>query len=191
MIGNDIIDLKIAGSNSRWRETRFLDALFTKEEQCFVLKDEFRFQNIWLLWSMKESAYKIGSRRFKLPKFNPKYFNCNVTSERSGTVSFGDQIVKTITEVNSNIIYTTAQFQKDIQFTEYSILEGQSKVEKGQHLKAKAIQSFCDLKSVSKSSVSIEKNEFGVPQFFIHDSLQDNCLTLTHHGSYGAFAISC
>lgn len=190
MIGNDIIDLNVAGINSRWQEQRFLDKLFTKEEQLFILKDGLRFQNIWRLWSMKESAYKIHARMVSSSIFNPKSFHCKITSEKSGLVFFGDHKVNTTTENNNNVIYTTAYFQNSLHINKIVLLEGTVK-QKHQFLKEKAIQAYVDFKSVSKTSVSILKNDHGVPQFFRNEKLQDDALTLTHHGQYGGFAISC
>lgn len=190
MIGNDLIDLNVAGGNSRWQEQRFLDKLFTQEEQTFILKDDLRYQNIWLLWSMKESAYKIYSRKLKSSRFNPKFFSCTMTSETTGMVSFDNQVVNTTTEFDSNIIYTTAHLQDTLRITKNIVLTGQSQSDKSQLLKEKAIQAFAELKNVLESSISIEKNNFGIPELFVNKKLQYNVLTLTHHGNYGGFAIS-
>lgn len=189
MIGNDIVDLNVANVNSRWREQRFLDKLFTEEEQSFIMKDDCRYQTIWRLWSMKESAYKIYSRDLKASIFNPKSFNCEIISETFGTVSFNHQIIDTTTEIESNIIYTIAQIQKINRISERLELKQHSQADKSKHLRKKAIQAFAVLKSVSEKHMSIEKDDLGVPQFFIDQKQQDNFLTLTHHGNYGGFAI--
>lgn len=190
MIGNDIVDLNVAGINSRWQEQRFLNKLFTHKEQLFILKDDCRFQNIWRLWSMKESAYKIQFRNLKVSIFNPKSLTCEVTSEKNGTVTFDNCTVNTTTEFNSNIIYTTAHLQDIIQVTEHFELKQFSQADKSKQLKNKAIQAFGHLKSVSEKDISIEKDCFGVPRYFINKKSQENFLTLTHHGNYGGFAIS-
>ncbi len=190
MIGNDIIDLKAARVHSRWQEQRFLDALFTHHEQSFILKDDQRFKNIWYLWSMKESAYKIMARHLKHPKFNPKYFNCEPVSDVSGIVYFGDKKVTTMTESNQDYIYTTASVETPVQFSRSSILQVSSITEQSAQLKSEAIELFSELKSVSKATISIEKDPTGIPQFFINGKMQDHYLTLTHHGHYGAFAMS-
>ena len=191
MIGNDIVDLNFAKTNSRWQEQRFLDTLFTEEEQSFIFKNEdFRYENIWLLWSMKESAYKISSRHLKEAVFNPKSFHCNLTSSTTGVVCFEKSVMHTTTEFDSNLIYTTAQITDNIQLSDYGVLDGTSQLDKSRQLRAKAILAFAALKSVQPSKVTIRKTEFGVPQLLINNTLQENALTLTHHGQYGGFAIS-
>ena len=59
MIGNDIVDLNCANKESNWQRSGFLEKLFTKEEQKWIQKAEHKTLAVWLLWSQKESAYKI------------------------------------------------------------------------------------------------------------------------------------
>ena len=190
MIGNDIIDLKFAKINSRWREQRFLDKLFSKEEKEFILSDRRHFQNIWHLWSMKESAYKIYARQTDSPSFNPKYFHCEINSITSGIVSFEGFKLNTNTQSDSNMIYTIAQHANTPSVSGCILLDGVSKPVRSQQLKDKAIEAFAVLKSVSKTAISIKKDHFGVPHFLINQEVQNNALTLTHHGQYGGFAIA-
>lgn len=190
MIGNDIIDLKFAKINSRWREQRFLDKLFSKEEKEFILSDRMYFQNIWHLWSMKESAYKIYARETKSPSFNPKYFHCEINSITSGIVSFEGFKINTKTKIDSNMIYTIAQHANTASVSDCVVLDVVSKSERSQQIKGRAIEAFAALKSVSKTAISIKKDHFGAPYFLINKKVQNNVLTLTHHGRYGGFAIA-
>ncbi len=190
MIGNDIVDLNLACINSRWKEQRFLDKLFTKEEQTFILKDKLRHQNIWMLWSMKESAHKIHARSLTSSIFNPKIYCCEMISETTGMVSFEGKTVFTTTNCNLNLIYTTAYGQDTLKISEYAVLEGISQKGKSELIIDKAVQAFAELKSISKASISVEKNNFGVPRFLVNNDIQPIALSLTHHGQYGGFAIS-
>ena len=80
MIGNDLVDLKLANIQSNWQRKGFLDKLFTPKEQVYILNADNPFETVWLLWSMKESAYKLylqqGATRF----FNPLKVNCEIFS---------------------------------------------------------------------------------------------------------------
>lgn len=62
MIGNDIVDLVQADIDSNWRRKGYLDKVFTKKEQAMIMESLNPSQMVWLLWSMKEAAYKIHSR---------------------------------------------------------------------------------------------------------------------------------
>ncbi|MFT4791790.1 MAG: phosphopantetheinyl transferase (holo-ACP synthase), partial [Arcticibacterium sp.] len=58
MIGNDVVDLKVAALESNWMRLGFLDKVFSEEEQEVILNSENKSQMVWLFWSMKEAAYK-------------------------------------------------------------------------------------------------------------------------------------
>ena len=189
MIGNDIVDLEFAGINSRWREQRFLDKLFLKQEQDFIHSDGNRFENIWKLWSMKESAYKIVSRADGIVRFNPKDFNCFVTNAVEGYVVFENRSVPTVTEIKQEFIQTIAYLQKDWISESFQLSHSDVKTEPKQ-IYQKAVKAYAKLKAVDYECVEIIKNEIGVPHFYIHENLQPEQLSLTHHGHFGGFAIA-
>lgn len=76
MIGNDIVDLRQAALESNWRRKGYLNKLFTKNEQQWILEASNPGQMVWLLWSMKEAAYKIHSRRKNWRAFAPLKLIC-------------------------------------------------------------------------------------------------------------------
>jgi len=63
MLGNDIVDLDLAKTQSNWRRKNYLDKIFTTEEQLLISSAKRPDEMVWLLWSMKESAYKIYNRK--------------------------------------------------------------------------------------------------------------------------------
>ncbi len=189
MIGNDIVDLEFAGINSRWREQRFLDKLFSKEEQQFILSEENRYATIWKLWSMKESVYKIISRADGIARFNPKDFNCFVTNAVEGYVMFENRSVPTVTEIKREFIQTIAYLQQDWISESFPLVDSDIEIQSEQ-IYQKAVKAFAKMKAINYKSLEILKNERGVPQFYIHGILQADHLSLTHHGHFGAFAIA-
>ena len=66
MIGNDIVDLKLASIQSNWQRKGFLNKVFTKKEQTLILNASNSFEMVWLLWSIKESAYKVYIQQLSL-----------------------------------------------------------------------------------------------------------------------------
>ena len=64
-IGNDIVDLKLAKSESNWERRGFLEKQFTQKEQGEILNSENSFLKVWLFWSMKEAAYKCYTQKVK------------------------------------------------------------------------------------------------------------------------------
>ena len=76
MIGNDIVDLALAKKESNWQRNRFLDKIFTKNEQQIILNDANPEIMVWNLWSRKEAAYKIYNRETGIRGFFPLQLEC-------------------------------------------------------------------------------------------------------------------
>lgn len=116
MIGNDIVDLETAALESNWKRRGYLDKLFTATEQQLIHNTDDADQMVWLLWSMKESAYKIWSRLTGLREFAPVKINCGgLTKEGNkvrGNVNYHGYVFYTETTLAQNHLHTTAAFTK-------------------------------------------------------------------------------
>ena len=112
MIGNDIIDLRLARVESNWQRKGFLEKLFTTFEQSLIYNSEKPEQMVWHLWSRKEAAYKIYHRETKIRAFIPKQIECfslPLADDFSvGKVGIGGQVYFTKTEVTAEFIHTAA-----------------------------------------------------------------------------------
>lgn len=189
MIGIDIVDLEFANRNSRWQEQRFLDKLFSAQEQDFILSDGKRFQNIWRLWSMKESAYKVTFRAQGVQLFNPKAFKCVITDATHGQVRFGNILTFTQTEIHAAYIQTTA-FLNSNWTSQVVKLSHSDFITQHKRTYQHALKAYASSKTVLQNSVEIIKNKLGVPQFYINGHLQYEQVSLSHHGYFGAIAIA-
>jgi len=76
MIGNDIIDLKLASIESHWQRKGFLDKIMTAKEQNLIANASEAATMVWYLWSLKEAAYKIYNRATKIRAFMPLQLEC-------------------------------------------------------------------------------------------------------------------
>lgn len=77
MIGNDIVDLAIAAVESNWQRRGFLDKIFTVAERFLIHSAKDAELMVWLMWTMKESAYKAATDQSKIKSFAPFAFSCN------------------------------------------------------------------------------------------------------------------
>jgi phosphopantetheinyl transferase (holo-ACP synthase) len=115
MIGNDLVDLQQADKDSNWGRKGFIEKVFTASEQFLINSATQPAQMVWLLWSMKEAAYKIHTRDSKMRSFAPTSIQCNnlVLHEHtaSGVVFYEGDVYYTQTEINSNYIHTLAAQQ--------------------------------------------------------------------------------
>ncbi len=112
MIGNDIVDMEQAEQDSNWKRPGYLDKLFTSEEQFLISSAIQPDIMVWLLWTMKESAYKIESKTNKLQEFAPVKLICNnlIIHENTatGNVTYGNQVYFTKSTLLAEYIHTIA-----------------------------------------------------------------------------------
>jgi len=175
MIGNDIIDLNIAKKESNWKRKGYLNKVFSKDEICFVLNQPNPELLVWLLWSMKESAYKIIHRETLIRKYEPWKLEGVVLSKHRtlflGKIKFEKKTFLTKTIISGNILHTIA------------VAEGRSfdnlRIYENHLLKDKT--NF--LQSCLPENEYFNKDENGIP--FILNTVYGikKTASLSHHGS--------
>lgn len=77
MIGNDIVDLELAAVESNWKRKGFLEKIFTTHERFLIQSAKDAEIMVWLLWTMKEAAYKAATDKSKIKLFVPCSLDCN------------------------------------------------------------------------------------------------------------------
>ncbi|MGV3459374.1 MAG: 4'-phosphopantetheinyl transferase family protein [Flavobacterium sp.] len=90
MIGNDVVDIAAARKESNiWRKG-WQEKLFTVGEQTYISQSSDAERAVWLLWSMKEAAYKAWNRQTGIRAFIPQKLECVIeqcsATDASGTV---------------------------------------------------------------------------------------------------------
>ncbi len=191
MIGNDLVDLKLAAKQSNWQRKGFLDKLFTPIEQEYILNSDNPFKTVWLLWSMKESAYKAYLQMHNERFFAPKNFACHLISKNTGIVLIKNTLFFTESEIGETFIYTVAfpknhknNFLSNCFEFEYSNFKNQQS-----QTYQKVLELFANELKLPVAQLKIKKNGQGVPQLFHDEMLLDYSFSLTHHGKFGAFCI--
>ena len=111
MIGNDLVDLTLAKTESNWRRKGYLDKIFTIAEQEIILSAAKPDEMVWTFWSMKEAAYKIHNRKTGIRNFAPSKLVCWVEfagNKITGFVSVDDAVYFTETSILSDYVHTIA-----------------------------------------------------------------------------------
>lgn len=113
MIGNDIIDRAASRRESNWRRKGWLRKLFSLHEQELIAGAADPELMVWILWSMKESAYKIWNREQGRSSFAPARLECRipeaVANDRiEGQVHFGQWVYHTGSTISDDFIHTVA-----------------------------------------------------------------------------------
>lgn len=180
MIGNDIIDLAAASKESNWKRRGFLEKLFTLDEQRYILDSDTISKSVWLLWSMKESAYKIWARQNNQRAFAPKKFECKIFKKNKGVVSFEGSKVFTKSIVNESYISTIAHVNENF--------GGHIWVGPHSEIAQKLIQNVAQETGLPKAEISLKKLQNGAPVCYHNRKILLNSCSISHHGNYGAFA---
>lgn len=185
MIGNDIVDLRLSLGKNNWKRPGFLNKLFSEEERVWIFKSKDPELSVWVLWAMKESAYKAHQRRFELPrKFNPKAFRCEVKGDKTTSVSGKVCIDKfsyfTKATISKEYIHCFATLHNLVKFTQKIYF-------KPKDLKSEIINTISGLQNLPKEKIEIKKCAQFIP--FIHFENQKLfCnFSVTHHGDFSAF----
>lgn len=112
MTGNDLVDLKQAAIDSNWQRRGYLDKIYTLSEQQLISSSNNQNEMVWLLWSMKEAAYKVHSRKTGIRNYAPTSLNCFDIYQHAhkirGKVKVADQLFYTESCIENYYIHTLA-----------------------------------------------------------------------------------
>jgi phosphopantetheinyl transferase (holo-ACP synthase) len=170
MIGNDLVDLAAAKRESNWRRKGFLEKIFTEAERQLIRNASKPDIVVWILWSMKESGYKIQHRQNGIRRFNPKSFACGIhhisENEASGIVCFQDLVYYSESKISSEFIHTVCRnpaYQEKQLFIRFAN----------------------DCERVEKRNF-ISRNELGIP-YFKNENRTNDLVSISHHGRYCSY----
>ena len=180
MIGNDIIDLSLAKTQSNFQRKGFLEKLFSANEQQLILNAPNSFEMVWRLWSMKEAAYKIYTQQHSIRFFAPKKFECKLTQEFHGKICFKEQNFYSSSIINKDYIFTIANLKNE----ERSYSEIMSPDQINRKIKNK----LNDLTGLNISEIEQKKSRNGAPSYYYKKNLLTSSCSISHHGNYGAYS---
>lgn len=172
MLGNDVVDLKLAKHQIRWNTKAFQQKILHPIEIEKHKNTPLNFIDFWKIWTLKESAYKAHQRKYNLsPKINPFHFIVEFLSANRSKVIFEEDKYEMITHIDKNLIYSYSKGSNFHSVQNFNIEAKNSRFQK--HLK----RSQLDLK--------IRKNENEIP-FMVSDN-KSKPISITHHGKYFAY----
>ena len=176
MIGNDIIDLSLAKTQSNWQRKGFLHKQFSSQEQALIYNSEHPFKSVWRLWSMKEAAYKAVVQQQNRRFFAPKKFDCTLNSATEGVVHFKGQAFTCTTTITRAYIYSSV-----------GNTHAQWIVKKSE--KEEFLKSITKHTDLPLRWLHIKKNAFGVPSLYCLDIRVSSSFSKTHHGNFEAYEL--
>ena len=180
MIGNDIIDLTLAKTESNWQRRGFLEKQFSANEQQLILNAQNSFEMVWRLWSMKEAAYKIFTQQHSVRFFAPKKFECKLMLDLNGVVCYKNQKFYTTSIVNQHYIFTRAALTKET--SSYSEMVSPDQIDTMIKDKLNV------LTGLKMTGIKQKKSKTGAPSYYNKTTLLTLSCSISHHGKYGAYS---
>ncbi|MGY3794683.1 4'-phosphopantetheinyl transferase family protein [Aquimarina sp. 433] len=178
MIGNDIVDLALATTQSNWRRKGWLQKIFTISEQDRIWDALDPDLAVWELWSMKEATYKAYQRQFlKAPIYNPWDFECSETS----VIVKGMQY-KTKTTRTSEYIHSVA-------FIHPKVINAKVFTNESLTYKKHLLDYISKTKGLNSEKITIKKNDFRIPLVYINNLQSDIKVSFSSHGLFSSYAV--
>jgi len=188
MIGNDIVDLQVAKKESNWQRRGFLDKLFTGEEQVLITSSNDPFQMVWLLWTMKESAWKAQQQKEKKRLYAPKKYRCSLFNKSRGQVLTDSEVYFTTSEVNAYAIHTLATNAPHIRTNfQYFEVQGSSCDSISTEVRSALLMAMASEMEVPADSLELRKDKDQIPQLYLNKELLNTAVSVSHHGDLAAF----
>lgn len=188
MIGNDVVCLALAKQSKYAHSQRFLDKIFTIEEQDIIKASIEPVTSIWQLWAAKESAYKLWIQQGNQPCFSPQKIACTMI-ENKIKVSIQELNCEVLSVVTPSYIYTEALLEKACVTSNCFEMEDISYKAQSLFVKEVLKQKLSEQLEIKVKHLSIKKSVWGVPKLYYKSSLLPFHVSLSHHGNYGAYAI--
>ncbi len=190
MVSNDIIDIAYTRLHSDWQRRGFLHKIFNGEEQDMILSVSDPFSLVWRLWSMKESIYKLQMDATSVHKYNPSKISCRIIDDINGTVSIDHQTYSTTTNQTAEYIYTYAIVKNQSELINKIInIKPRDIYTQSQMCYKALINDVMHHTGIEDNQIQIKKTPNGIPSLFHHDRRLDMDISISHHGSFGAYSI--
>lgn len=179
MIGNDVVDLQVAQKESNWKRKGYLDKIYTIAEQDIIYSASNPDLMVWILWSMKEAAYKANNRISGIREYAPTKIRCELVY-REDNFYYG------------KAIYNKTEYQiKIFIFQEYIHTIALCKTMDFSTIKVFIVEDYpldysAYLKEIEilKPDECIIKNKFGIPNIFDEITNEIKPISISHHGSF-------
>lgn len=197
MVGNDIVDLDLADKEA-YRRERILEKVFTASEKLFLSQTEDPGTFLWVLWSMKESAYKLHFRKYLTRALNPFRFRCSFDRDDElgaqgrfrGRVEVGDQVYQTNSILSKDFVHTTAiDGREDFMIHSEEVSAGSANKVREKTIDA-LVRSICATSALRSDKIEFKKDTNGLP--FLTDACKGifKPCSISHHGRFGAYAVA-
>ncbi len=197
--GNDIVSLQKIDKERTAQYSFYSKILGPAEHDLFdhaPLLISFEHY-VWMLWSVKESAYKYFKRLNNDLLFSPLkfviteiYFHNDATTNTffTGNIIFDNQTLYFLSDYNDARIHTIVHNENNFDNIRSGIVEIQSEKYADQSAAAKEFLKK-DLEKYFTGEIMIEKSEAGFPDVFCDGKKMDVAVSLSHDGLWVGWVV--
>ena len=174
MLGNDVIDLTLAKTQSNWTRRNYLSKIFSQQEQNIIYSSDNPELMVWLMWSMKEAAYKIVNRKTGLRFYDPKAFCCSFDLDgwqAKGSVEYLGEKFLTYSDVAQYYVHTLS-ITSAISFEKCRIIHAQN------------CSDYVTCFNHDHTDLKLQRNNSGLPEIYIKRTMKQHIATTSHHGRF-------
>jgi phosphopantetheinyl transferase (holo-ACP synthase) len=186
MVGNDIVDIREAKKYSSWQRPRFLEKLFTSEEQQLIHDSPSPFLMVWRLWTMKESAYKLYTQTSPSRFYSPRAFQC-IIEDSKAIVCYEDFHCNVKTKLTSRYILSEARLSVNKMTSDVVLFHDKNPKIQSEILKSRLLERVSKLYNADRPNLNFKKCKFGIPKVIFNS--EKIHVSMTHHGNFGAIAL--
>ena len=191
MLGNDIVDLADPETSRGGQHPRFDERVFASCERAALARSSDPTRLRWMLWAVKESAFKGLRRTQPGTVLSPVQFVVDLDSQLHGTGSYRDQHYCASVELDRDCVH--AIVSDDL--TRAGTLWGSRRVADGtvadiaasQQARSLALDRISARLGIDRSELGIERVG-RIPHLLHRGACTLATLSLSHHGSYVSFA---
>lgn len=212
-IGNDIVDLKAPENRGKSRNRRFLERVFTPEEQAIIQGAAEPDAILWAIWAGKEGAYKALSKQNASIPSIPKRYAVTFSEgdsqkggrreERETDIVLTGLVNTPVGAVSFRTVWTTgyvhclaargASLLDSRIIVTISEMGGESDPSLG--LRREIIGRLASLLNTRPSDIEIRRlrtpQGYGPPYVLVKGEPAAIDISLSHDGAYGAAAFFC
>ncbi len=192
-LGNDIIDLS-EGRKHRpayYARLRKLSAFDHEWDAADFLTD---IDRLWLLWSIKEAAFKAAVKLGWDTRFSGKHFPVDQLIRRnedvSSRVTSMEHSLFVVSRIEPLYIHSYVEVPDRHVSMEVLSLGEADYPNQSMAVKQKAILQLSEQLNIDSQRITIAKDSQEIPLFHCDEQPMNVDLTLSHHGNFGAYAFA-
>jgi phosphopantetheinyl transferase len=192
LAGNDIVALNEPDNLSAPYRPRFLEKLFTPDEQAWIRQQADIGIASWCLWACKESAYKLGRKLGDPRSYSPK--NIRVTpqgnmpaTELKCLVHHNQRILPVTCYINPEFVHAIAALDMAHGDTIQTVFRAGNPDDVSISIRKAIISSISNRYGIAPAEIRIIQRSDKIPQLYAGNLPLPIDLSISHDGNWGAF----